>query len=794
MQNVSLQFHRSIYITLGLACACLGYAELPFLQTMPYVAGAVILLLIVAYFVEGKWSLSIPAANVLGGVIAAATIALLAQEFFGADDSLIATLPWPTSLLPYLGPLLMILVPAKSFRPKHNGDYWGLHGIGLIAVALGCALTGDPVFGILMLAYVVSAIWSLLLFYYFRELQNSGDSTRPGILRPRRSLARATSWAAVTLLLAMALFLVTPRTTEARWEFHTAAARLQSGLDENRPTIDLNRSGIMSVNRDRVFTARAYIVDRDGARIAKTDLEPGQRWRHMPFNSYENGKWDNRPFIEPQSRSSAPMQRRFAEQVTILPPIQPAPALPDIRQPHFFIDFSTQNRGSARQIKAEPIWLVEDGEIIPSIATRLDGGQAFRWSRSVDGELTPPAWSYASQQTDYVQRVALGGPRGVSPLLPISEANLEHHRACSAVPRLRAWTQALLNRFVAQGRLPKEVLGADDRAIRVPPQYYEAVGRELEKYLSTSGEFRYTLTLTREDPSIDPVEDFVLNLRKGHCSRFASALALMLRSVGIPARVVLGYRGFESEGDGTYEVQQCHAHSWVEMAFRYADDEANLPWMRWLKEGTKWRWLTLDPTPMTEDVQASDFSWQQWWSSTQSGLAEFFKSFIVEYDQTQQDRTRIALLFGDWSAIPAILSRWLLGEDGNDWMRACLIGLAFLALGLLVAKLVRMWRSPRASSEHSTVPFYQRMLEICAGTLKMAPRVGQTPVEFATAAGLALRADSSTSGLADLPSKITALYYRVRFGNRPLEAREQSEIDADLNRLAAMTPRSTQGR
>ena len=54
----------------------------------------------------------------------------------------------PTKLLPYLGPVLMILIPVKLFRPKHIGDYWAMQGIGLLAVSLGCAMANDLIFGI----------------------------------------------------------------------------------------------------------------------------------------------------------------------------------------------------------------------------------------------------------------------------------------------------------------------------------------------------------------------------------------------------------------------------------------------------------------------------------------------------------------------------------------------------------------------------------------------------------------------------------------------------------------------
>src|SRR5439155_20806279 len=107
--------------------------------------------------------------------------------------ALIDQLPSATWMLPYLGPLLMILIPAKLFRPKDDGDFWWLQLIGLIAVSLGCALTGDPLFGILLLGYVASGLWSLTLFYYFRQARLAGGGPagyplagRPAV--PPRSL------------------------------------------------------------------------------------------------------------------------------------------------------------------------------------------------------------------------------------------------------------------------------------------------------------------------------------------------------------------------------------------------------------------------------------------------------------------------------------------------------------------------------------------------------------------------------------------------------------------------------
>jgi len=85
----------------------------------------------------------------------------------------------------------------------------------------------------------------------------------------------------------------------------------------------------------------------------------------------------------------------------------------------------------------------------------------------------------------------------------------------------------------------------------------------------------------RARPRVDPVLLFLEDVREGHCEYFASSLTLMLRTHGIPARMVTGYRVAEYNPIGGYAiVRERHAHAWV---------EAHLP-----GEG----WVTLDGTPM----------------------------------------------------------------------------------------------------------------------------------------------------------------------------------------------------
>ena len=80
----------------------------------------------------------------------------------------------------------------------------------------------------------------------------------------------------------------------------------------------------------------------------------------------------------------------------------------------------------------------------------------------------------------------------------------------------------------AQREIARAALDPSDK------QYTIKRARVLERYLH-SPRFSYTLAQQRRDPDLDPVEDFIRNNPRGHCEYFASALALMLRSQGIPA-------------------------------------------------------------------------------------------------------------------------------------------------------------------------------------------------------------------------------------------------------------------
>src|SRR5262249_7979870 len=146
-----------------------------------------------------------------------------------------------TSLLPFFGPLLILLLLAKLFRPKEPRDFWALHLIGLMQVALACVLTGEPMFGALLVAYLLCGVCSLALFYLHREQQDAGGSTQYAVRSPApvpwRTLGLWLTgrWSLVILFFGLLLFLVVPRADEVRWDpFNLSALprKFQMGIEQ----------------------------------------------------------------------------------------------------------------------------------------------------------------------------------------------------------------------------------------------------------------------------------------------------------------------------------------------------------------------------------------------------------------------------------------------------------------------------------------------------------------------------------------------------------------------------------
>lgn len=125
---------------------------------------------------------------------------------------------------------------------------------------------------------------------------------------------------------------------------------------------------------------------------------------------------------------------------------------------------------------------------------------------------------------------------------------------------------------------PYEGLYETARRVVGDPQNAYAAALELEGWFR-SGTFQYNETPPQRS-SLPPLAAFVTQTRSGYCQHFAGAMALMLRYLGIPARVAVGFTSGEYDrSKGEWTVTDHDAHAWVEAWF------------------PRYGWLPFDPTP-----------------------------------------------------------------------------------------------------------------------------------------------------------------------------------------------------
>lgn len=774
-------FRVSTYLTLILACFCLGYAEWDFLREASLFSGLVIALLVVSFFCEERYQLDLAAANRVGLVIGLVGTVWLAYQFIN-KNSLIYTFPWPASLLPFLGPLLMILMPAKMFRPKHVGDWWAMQGIGLAAMGLASTLAEDVTFGVMLGLYVIAGVWSLNIFFYHRvggtlaPLPNTDPGPTPTILASsntvedirlgRQFLARTLIWIAAALLLALPFFFVTPRSQGSRWQFMKPV--LETGYASDQ-SVDMNRTGDLKTNHEVAFEVRA--TARTGE--PKLDLDPNQRFRGVSFNVYDKGIW---------SRKNADQIYTHGANVLV---VNASPFVPpDFGPDQFQLDFVPKMDPKKKLdfVVADPvIWAVNEK---PPLGT-IKANESRSWHQDLDGTFRMFGITLQVGETLYYRQVTrynpgedrdLGSPfELLVPFQPLGGTQSPDNPTVVArvvtSTRLKKWCQDLLANLAEQN---PELRKAQDRAMTTPvfqvaAQDFETVAKAFRSYLARSGEFEYTLKLRRQDKGLDPVEEFLYRTKEGHCERFAAALVLMSRSVGIPANYVLGFKGWDSGDEpGVYLVRQEHTHAWAEVLVpRPAPVDFPFEKPPQIESGKPivWQWLSLDPTPDGGTETPTPSSWIA--NARETGVS-FFMDFIVGYNSDRRNASvqsaRDWLVETGWKfiAFPVVL----------------LVSLVFVAL---------LWRRGKrrllaSRAAFSGVVWYDELHTLLeAHGLKLTD--GQTPREYAVVATDWLRQQAVTRDVADLPLDVVSQFYLTRFAKRSLTSEQSADLSAKVHQL-----------
>jgi len=763
-----LQINVATLASLGALLLGMGQrsTSLP-LVVMIAAFGSIWLTDVTGYFRLNRWVANVAA-------IVAVVLAARHLSYFGGDV--------PIYSIAYVFTYLQIIL---LFQEKDDRVYWQLVMLSLLQVVVATAFSQGLWFGVLLIFYMLVGLSAMALLFSHRQWTRHRPERKPppaprstpGRRWPlsgqpsvftgtpsgrshegigREWFGRLAMTGLCTLLLTLLMFFTLPRLGRTAWRGAVLAPKHTVGFSDK---VNLGELGEIIESREEVM--RVWLTDESTGRPYAVHDE--LYLRGAILTHYQKGQWEDRT-----KKGVRTLFTPFGSEKRVLTPFS-------VRQ----------------KITVEPLDRDELFCVWPPVRIGPDDGLEFRRGRLLRrSELRGTRFSYELGTTAFAD-----GRQ--TPLIPCDDP--AEADALLQLPELPELAR-LAERWIAESGIP------NDEPI--------AQARELTRRFHDPGRFQYSLEGQVRDLSLDPIEDFVAKNPRGHCEYFATALAMMLRSRGIPSRVVVGYRcGALNTVGNFYQVRQLHAHTWVEAylssgqipAARRAGD----PPGRWAGGG----WLRLEPTPAGAGMLETSPTLTERLGKQFQWLQSLWANYIVEMDR-QRQREAIyepalravknaiqKLRDPDWwgglaAAIGDALHLPQLGRSPWFWLWAALALLAGLPLlwfggRRLGRALRRCWSrwtghtDAAAEKDRPGVEFYHR-LEMLLAQHGLVRWAGQTQREFAQDAGSRIAAAAGRARLASLPGQVVEAYYRVRFGGRPLDSTQAEAVEQALGQIAAV--------
>jgi protein-glutamine gamma-glutamyltransferase len=628
--------------------------------------------------------------------------------------------------------LMLFAIIVRLYSASKTRDYLFLTMMAFTSMLASAILTVDTGFLVFFFLFMVLAVSTFVGLEMWRSAQGAvaepiNNGTRAAY-RLHNALAVTSAGIAFgSLAVGAVIFLFLPRFASGYMSGFNLQPRLISGFSDD---VELGEIGQIKKSSEVVMR-----VSVDGG----VDAAHGVHWRGIGLTTFDGRRWFNGPrdpaMITPSSDGGwFPLDA--GERVKRRPgrPIQYTVLLEPIASAAlFFANQAESVRGSFNS----------------------DGGSSFLSQKGTflqedsTGSVSNPYHNFSRMQ--YEARSLLPAP----PVAALRAAGSDYS------PSLR---ETYLQLPKLDPRIPEL---ARQITARADNPYDQA--RALESYLRSH--YGYTLDLTGTPPP-DPLAYFLFQKRAGHCEYFASAMTVMLRSLGIPARLVNGFlTGEYNDVGGDFIVRASDAHSWVEVYFPASG------------------WLTFDPTPPAADIKPGRYAqFGRYWDWFQLQWSEW----IINYDfvhqvtlaqnlqRTSRDWTeRLRKTFAD--------ARRLATDRLELWQTRALHTAAFLPATVAILaglcifvlllqpkvrqRLVTLWHlrvsTSSAMTPHLATIQYNEMLRVLSRRgIRKAP--GQTPLEFA--------ASLPDGNLAEPVHELTAMYHAARFGGQASDPRRATSL------------------
>lgn len=622
--------------------------------------------------------------------------------------------------------LLLVLLVGEALRSLDARNDVRLYTLSFALLVASTAYLPGVVFAAAFIVFVLLTTLALMTGHIRREAERHGAAVH-GL---DRTLIRSTiALSIITLGMGALVFLAFPRLPRniLGRGISTPAVRMAGFGDE----VSIGEHGSRIYPNPEVVL-RVEFGQGDSAYTPSAADIGSMYWRGRSFDEFDGERWTRNSRVMPRAWAPINWYEAWGEEGAR-------------RQP--------DQRIFAGALDARVLFGLHP---VVDVASRSD----FRPMMDAVGDLSylatgPPIYEvssgWESPPVELLRRAVPGPALSAPPIARTIDQRLDQVVAMHylQLPPLSDRTRALA-----------------DSLVRGRSTQYDRVAA-LQNWLRTNFEYTLELPATREQATLD---HFLFERRAGHCEYFSTALAVMLRTVGIPARNVNGFLGGEWNEFGRYlAVTQNEAHSWVEVWFPGVG------------------WVVFDATPAGGTSALADRT--DFLSPLRhlfGGLQHRWSKWVIDYnlDRQMQLFSRVGDMFSRDRG-PKQQPSEPQERPVAPW-RYIVFALA-AALALLVLYRIARRRGPTLRPESKLYLSVRRAFARAgwddaslAHRLARREREAQrdpvlAPLEWVGA----LRAAGAPR--ADAAEQVTRRYLDARFGARPLE---QAEMEALRNLVA----------
>jgi transglutaminase-like putative cysteine protease len=618
---------------------------------------------------------------------------------------------------------------SRLWNRRTAADYQQIAVLSFLHLIAATVLSTSLSYAVIFIGFVIVTPWMLALSQLRREIEGNYPASVPNDERAQAAVRRVlasrrvvgASFLLNTALLALplfamtlAIFVVVPRVGQGFLNLQRSRGQRVAGFGNQ---IELGGFGV--IRDDPTVVLRVTPLPRVDEKAPRLSL----RMRGTSFDRYDGKRW---------TRSS-----------------HPALLLPTLDRENYTI------RRSFDRSRDQRMQIVLD---------HLDEAVVFLPYGTVAVSV-PPRTVHAQQ----IARELLGGPgldvRYEDPdeLGLVYTAYVSREAEDAVIPPSPAERRA---RYL---QLPKghERIAALAQQLTAGTRSDSESAQRLLTYLH-SNRFKYSLS----QPDVKgkpPLDAFLFDAHRGHCEYFASAMAIMLRTLGIPSRNVTGFVGgrYNPYG-GYYALRQGDAHSWVEA---YIDGRG---------------WVTFDPTP---SARADLGPRQNLWADLQAftdALRTRWMTSVVGYDLRAQVSMlrKLANLFSSSerhssTSDPGSHAELDALKRFGKFVLLVVIGVGFVVGAFVLrarrARQVKRVR-PMAPQVAEAVRLYQELDKALMANGRARP-AALTPIEHARAL------EKEGFMQASEVREVTESYMRVRYGGGALPGSELALLRAAISRV-----------